>query len=211
MYLLTRVRTADPGKLAETIDWAVDTRNYVNAHSVFDVSLHLSVFGKPTGTLTFAAIIEGRAQWVTETQKLMADSAYMERTKRGAELFLAPPEDSLRHIIHMNRMSADDPRPALSQTWTAQIARFQFDAAIAWSIEVTDYVADLTGVGIGLATESYGDFGGVAWIASLSSPEQADALNEAMVADAGWRKMVENAADLFIDGRTKVWLNRTLP
>jgi hypothetical protein len=36
-------------------------------------------------------------------------------------------------------------------------------------------------------------------------------MNEQMLADEGWRTMVANVADVFIDGRTKVWLNRTLP
>jgi hypothetical protein len=211
MYLITRVRTADPGKLADAIEWSIDTRNYVNDHSAFEVSVHLSVFGKPTGTVTFATIVESRAQWISESQKLLGDSAYMDRTKRGAEVFLGPAEDSMRQILHVNGISVEGPRPPVTQTWTAQIARFQFDAAMAWAVEVTDYVVDLTGVGIALAAENYGDFGTLAWIAGPDSAEQADAMNEAMLADAGWRKMVANAADLFIDGKTRVWLNRTLP
>lgn len=211
MYLLTRVRTANPARLGEAVDWAVGARDYVNENSGLDVSVLLSVFGRPSGTFTYAAIVEGRSQWIEESGKLLADPAYLERTRRGAELFLGPAEDTMRQIIHMNGMSPDDPRPAMAQTWTAQISRFQFDAGVAWGIEVADYVAGLTGTGIALLADSYGDFGTLAWVAALESAQKADAMNEAMMADAGWRKMVADAADLFIDGKTKVWLNRALP
>jgi hypothetical protein len=211
MYLLTRVRTANPGRLIEAIEWATATRDYVNANSGLETSAHLGVFGRPVGCLTWAAFVESRAQYIAEGQKLLADPAYQERTRRGADLFLGPPEDHLRQIMHMKGISLADPRPAVSQTWTAQIAHFQFDGALAWSIDVSDYVADLTKTGVVLLADNYGDFGRLAWIAGFDSAEKADAVNETMLADAGWRKMVANAADLFIDGATRVWLNRTLP
>jgi hypothetical protein len=211
MYLASRVRAADPGRIFEALQWSAETRDYVNAHSGLTVSAHTAVFGRPIGTMTWAAIVENRAQWLAETQAMLNDANYQQLVRRGAELFSGPPEDSLRQIMHMSGMTVDAPRPPLTQTWSAVIQRFQFDAAMAFGVEVSDYVNKLTGAGLVLLAENYGDFGTLVWIAGLESPEQADSMNEQMLADEGWRTMVANVADLFIDGRTKVWLNRTLP
>jgi hypothetical protein len=210
MYLVTRMRTAEPGRLREAIEWCLDARDYVNANTALDVSMHASVFGLPSGTITAAGFVEGRGQWLAETDKILADSVYQEKLQRAAEL-LGPARDSFRQVLHLSGLSIGDPRPAITQNWSADIARFQFDAAMAWAIEVSDYVVGLTGVPIALLAEGYGNFGTLVWIAALDSAEKADQMNEAMLADAGWRKMVAQAADLFIDGQTKVWLNRTLP
>jgi len=209
MYLLTRVRTADPARIPEAIEWSMDARDYVNANSSLDVSLHASVFGLPNGSITYATFVEGRAQWLAESGKLLADPVYQEKVRLGADL-LAPAQDSLRQVLHLNGINIGDPRPAITQNWSADIARFQFDAAMAWGIEVTDHVVGLTGVPLALLAEHYGNFGTLVWIAALDSPQQADTMNEAIFADADWRKMVADAADLFIDGKTRVWLNRTL-
>lgn len=211
MYLLNRVRSADPGRIFEALQWSAETRDYVNAHSGLTVSAHTAVFGRPLGTMTWAAIVESRAQFLAESQALLEDTNYQQLARRGAELFAGPPEDSLRQIMHMSGITIDAPRPPLTQSWSAMIQRSQFDAAMGFAVEVSDYVNKLTGAGNVLVAECYGDFGNLVWIAGFESAEQADSVNEQMLADEGWRTMVANAADLFIDGRTKVWLNRTLP
>ena len=211
MYLVTRVRTADPAKFREALAWTIKARDYVNANSELEVSAHVSMFGRPVGTFQWATLVEGRGAWAAATSKLMNDSGYLDLAAEGGELFLGAANDTLRQIIHLNGMTESDPRPAFSQGWAAQIRELKFDAAIEWGVAITDHVAALTGARLVFLADNYGDFGTVTWIAGLDSAEQADAVNDMMFNDAEWKKRVAAAAaEYFIDGRTTVWLNRTL-
>jgi len=210
MYLVTRVRTANPARFREALAWALKTRDHVNANSDIEVSAHVSMFGRPVGTFQWATLVEGRGAWAAATSKLMNDSRYLDLMAEGGELFLGSAHDTLRQIIHLNGMAESDPRPAFSQGWAAQIREFKFDAAIEWGVAITDHVAALTGARLAFLVDNYGDFGTVTWIAGLDSAEQADAMNDMMINDAEWKKRLAAAAEFFIDGRTTVWLNRTL-
>ena len=211
MYLVTRVRTANPAKFRDALGWALKARDYVNANSDLEVSAHISMFGRPVGTFQWATLVSGRGAWAAATSELLNDPGYLDIVTEGGDLFLTSGNDTLRQIIHMNGMTENDPRPAFTQSWAAQIREFKFDAAIEWGVAITDHVAALTGARVAFLADNYGDFGTVTWIAGLDSADQADSMNDMMFNDAEWKKRVAVAgAELFIDGKTTVWMNRTL-
>lgn len=210
MYLVSRVRTATPGRLPEAIAWAEESLAHVHSHSSLQVAVGLNVFGRPAGTLVWGSMVDSRATWIEESSKMSADPGFVELGRRGAELFVGPAEDTIRQLVHLAGVSIEGGPPKYYQTWTAQIARFQFDEALAWGIAVSDYVNKLTGTGVLFMVDAYGSFGSVAWVAGTETAAALDATNDAMMGDAGWRKMVADAADLFIDGRTMVSLGRNI-
>lgn len=211
MYLVTRTRAAEPTRFREAMKFATDIRDFVNANTDLEVSAHLSVFGRPVGTFMWATFVEGRGTFADASVKLLGDPRYLELLDAGGPLFQNLGDDVLRQVVHIKGASETDPRPAFSQGWAAQVRDMKFDQALAWAVDITDYVSELTGVGLALLADGYGDFGTITWLARLDSAKQADAVNEKMMNDAEWRKRVAEAAELFIDGRTRVWLNRTLP
>jgi hypothetical protein len=91
MYLVSRVRAADPGRIFEALQWSAETRDYVNAHSGLTVSAHTAVFGRPIGTMTWAAIVDNRAQWLAETQDLLKDANYRSWCAEERNCFRARP------------------------------------------------------------------------------------------------------------------------
>lgn len=210
MYLFSRVRTARSSRIREAMAFARESRDFVNEHTDLDVSLHATMLGRPVGTLTWAALVVGRASVADTQATLMANPDYLAMAERGGELFESNGDDFLRQIVQMNGVEPDQPPPACSQGWSAQIANGQYDHAMAWAIDMGDYVAGLTGIGIVTMTDSYGHFGTITWVGTLESAQHADQVNEQLVADAEWVKRLNYAEDLFIPGSGRVWLNRRL-
>lgn len=210
MYLFTRVRTARSSRIRDAMAFAREARDFVNEHTDLNVSLHATMLGRPVGTLTWAGLVEGRANVADAQVALMANPDYLAMVERGGELFESNGDDFLRQIIQMNGIGPDQEPPACSQGWSAQIANGQYDHATAWAIDIAEYVAGLTGVGIATLTDSYGQFGTITWVGALDSAQHADTVNEQLVADAEWVKRLNYAEDLFIPGSGRVWLNRRL-
>lgn len=175
----------------------------------FDISFGVNIFGRPAGTFTWGAIVPGRAAWVDLGLQLAADEEYTNRVQQAAEFFIGPADDVIRQILHATAsFDMATGRPNIVQSWTAQIARMQLDAGIAWSIKVSDYVDKLVGHSLILLGDAYGDFGSVAWLLGADTVAQIDTINETMMGDAGWRELLLEASDLFIDGRTRSNLHR---
>ena len=210
MYLFTRVRTARASRLGDALAYAREARDFVNEHTDAEVSLHATVFGRPVGTLTWASLVEGRAQFADGQAALMTNPDYVAMVERGGELFEDNGEDFLRQFIHMNGIGPDQEPPVCSQGWSAQIANGQYDHATAWAVDIADHVAGLTGIGVATLADSYGPFGTITWVGALDSAQHADAVNEQLLADAEWVKRLNYAEDLFLPGSGRVWLNRRL-
>lgn len=208
-YLVARSRLAQPGRIAEATEFGLWARDHVHAASGLDVAFGVNVFGRPAGTFTWGAIVPGRAAWVALGLELLADAEYSERVQQAAELFIGPAEDAIRQILHTTpSFDMSRGRPNLVQSWTAQIARMRLDEGIAWSVKVADYVDQLTGHSLVFLGDAYGEFGSVAWLLGADNAAQIDTVNETMMSDPGWRRMVLEAGDLFIDGRTRSNLHR---
>lgn len=169
----------------------------------------MNLFGRPAGTFTWGGLVPDRDTYVSAGLQLAGDAEYSERVQRAAELFIGPAEDTIRQILYTTPgLDLATGRPNIVQSWTAQIARMRFDEGIAWSIKVSDYVEQLTGHSLIFLGDAYGEFGAVAWLLGGDNVAQLDAVNEKMMGDAGWRQMLVEAGDLFIDGRTRAHLQR---
>jgi hypothetical protein len=211
VYIVNRTRVAKPGKMGDAIASFQASRRLVQRFTGRELLLAAPVFGQRPGTLTMALVVEGRADWFDVLDRLRSDAEAVELEQR-TDCFEGPGEDSIRAVLHLGGVdpTKTDER-AFVQWWTSQIDHFRFDDAMAWAIGVADHVTGLTSVPVAVAADAYGDFGTIAWIASLRSAQQGDAMNEAMLGDATWRKMLADADGLFVPASTKVWLNRTIP
>lgn len=97
-----------------------------------------------------------------------------------------------------------------SQAWNAVIANGKLDRATEWAVEMAEYMAQITGIGIATLADSYGTFGGLTWIAAFDSAAQVDQVNEALTQEPEWIKRINDAEDLFLPGSGQVWLNRRI-
>lgn len=210
MYLFTRVRTARSSRIRDAMAFAREARDFVTQHTDLDVSLHATLWGRPVGTLTWAALVEGRAQVADVNVALMANPDYLAMIERGGELFESNGEDFLRQFIQMNGVGPDREPPACSQGWSAQIANGQYDHATAWAVDMADYVAGLTGIGMATLSDAYGQFGTITWVGAFDSAQHADTVNEQLAGDAEWVKRLNYAEDLFNPGSGRVWMNRRI-
>lgn len=210
MYLFTRVRTARTERFRDALAWAIEAKDHVSEATGLEISLYANVFGRPLGTLTWAALVENRADMSGKTMALMEDDDYWQIVARSGELFHDNGEDFLRLIIALDGMDEDADPPAASQAWTAQIANGQFDHAMDWGTDMGAFAHDITGVPMATLMDSYGDFGRMTWIAGFESPEHADQVNEQLMAESEWIKRLNYAEDLFLPGTGQVWLNRRI-
>lgn len=208
MYLFSRVRTAKVSRIRDARAWAATMRDLAADRTGIDVTLHSSVFGRPAGTFTWAALVEGRAALATMMGKLVDDDEYLDHVERSGEMFHGNPEDSFRLILQLDGIDTDGPAPMVSQAWSAQIANGQLDHATDWGTDIATYVYEVTGAPIVTMADAYGDFGRMTWIAAMDSPEHADRVNELLAQDPEYVKRVNYAEDLFIPGSGRMWLNQ---
>lgn len=210
MYLFTRNRTAKASRLKDAMAWAIETRDFVNKKTSFDVSLHAVAFGRPVGSFTWATFVDGRAQLADVLGQLMADPKYLTLAEKGGELFEDSGEDSFRQILTMQGMEEGADPPAFSQAWTSVIAPGQFDHATEWALDMGAYAHDLTGHPTATLADAYGEFGALTWIATFDEAAEVDTAAELLSGDAEWVKRLNYAEDLFLPGSGRVWLNRRI-
>ena len=120
MYLFTRVRTAKASRFRDALAWATEARDFVTANTDLDLSLYGTMFGRPVGTLTWGAMVEGRATTAATTAQMMSNPDYLDLSERSGDLFVDNGHDYLRQIIQMDGMDPEnvDP-PPFTQGWSA--------------------------------------------------------------------------------------------
>ena len=208
MYLFTRQVVVNPAHVRAGTAHALELLSYVNQKTELQVSLFQVLQGAPLGTLTFAYLTESYAKSVESTEALLRSDEYLEKVESGAGYFVGNPEDRLATVIHMAGERSGPPEAAAIVS--AQLEIEQTRKAVAWSVELADYLTNATGVPTAVLTSNVGQYGTISWLSygdSLLQLEEADSKTNA---DPGFLQRLEESAGFFVKGSATGGLSRKI-
>jgi hypothetical protein len=82
--------------------------------------------------------------------------------------------------------------------------------AMSWSLELTNYTANLTGTPVALLTSNYGQYGSVAWVSYGDSVGQLEQAQEKTNTDPGFLQRLADSEGLFVAGSGEGVLSRKI-
>lgn len=195
MYLFSRNAKAAPGKIFEAMAAAAEIGKKASATSGLDIQTWRHHFGQPMGSISWTCRVESHAEFAQASEKMIADSGYVEMQQAMSELIVEGEGDAFLQMV--TGVPADTPAKFYTTT-RATIAQGKLGEAMQWGAEITDYV--LTGVGRSGAffSSSYGGFSDVAWLIGHDSIEQVDEMAAWQAGDAEYVKRVDEGGVLFV-------------
>jgi hypothetical protein len=173
----------------------------VSRKTQLPVSLWATRLGAPVGTLTYTTMLQSLAELDAADSSLLADEEYLNYVAEFQPFVAGPPVDRAVEVVHSaggEYRRADV--GAVGNVVTAQVANARFGAAIKWSIEVADLVAEVTGHPGVLGRDVAGDFGTVVWIATMPDVGTLDTANEALGKDPRYLAKLDEMGDIFLPG-----------
>jgi hypothetical protein len=210
MYLFSRSARLAPGRMAEAMTWALNITEKANQISEVPVTLWSRVFSPGVGTLVWTAILEDLAALEATDTKLMADSGYLQLLDQGAAFASGDPvDDQLVSLVVTDRA------PEGSPTYASVVQTVLTGGAMAKGIELGAEIAQrvkaITGCRCSFAVAATGQFGGVEWITGYGSIEELERAQQAIQADAGFNKLLdEKASQVYLRGTTTQTVYRKL-
>ncbi len=198
MYLFTRINTMAGARIRDAIGFAGEITDYVNHHSDLEVSAHSFVFGRPPGTLAWSCLVESHAAMLAANATLNGDDSYLDQTSKAAELFLGPPEDMFREVLHVAGEVTGPSAYTSSVLATCNADRMA--DTVAWGMEMADLVHRVSGRACMFVGDAYGPFGGVGWLTGFDDAESLDTMRGALRDDADYVSHMGGSTGLFIPG-----------
>lgn len=198
MYLFQRMVTLRGGA-RKPAAWAVEMTQLVNAHGGIEVGLWSGVFGYPLGSFAWSARVESRAQLAEVMAKLMANDDYHACVEKGQEFVTTPGQDTLRQLIHGEKLSPTPPPLGAVATMTsATPSPGHIGQALAWGVEITTLHSSITGAPASFFADAYGSFGQLTWIETHADMAAVDAANDALQANSDYLASIDGAGALFV-------------
>ncbi len=208
MYLFTRQVVVNPAQLRAGMAHALDILGYVNEKTDLQVSLFQVLQGAPIGTLTFAYQTESYAASVEQTDVLTGSDEYLEKIESGAGLFLGNPEDRVANIIHLAGEVSGP--PAAAGFVSARLEVDHMTRALAWSVELADYLTNATGVPTAVMSSNIPDYGAITWLSFGESLAQLEEAESKTNADPSFLQRMEEAKGFFVPGSGVGGLSRKI-
>jgi len=208
MYLFTRRVVIDPAHFRAGMAHAIAMTEYVNQRTDLEVSLFQVLQGEPLGTLTFAYRTESFAASLESVDELLGSDEYLAKVEGGAGYFVGSPEDRLGTIVHITGEVSGP--PAAASVVTAAIDVPRVSRAMAWSVDLADYTANLSGVPIAVVTSNFGQYGRVSWVSYGQSVAQLEQSEEKINSDPGFLQRLADSAGFFVPGSGVAALSRRI-
>ena len=200
---------AKPGRGGELSAALGELRDVVSAAIDRPVYSWAVVAGAPTGSFAISTRAEGTGDLIDTLMTMNGNEDYQKLASNLSDLLAAPSQTSWMRVL-TSAGDVGDPKPVTVVT-TATVAVGHVGDAMAWSHEMTEYAAGLSGMGTMLATSAAGSFFDVAWISGAESGAAVDEANERLMADAGYLERMDNGDDLFVDGTVSRMVMARLP
>lgn len=178
--------------------FAVDIAEEVENASGVPIAAWTVLYGRPMGTVSWSAQVDAFADLATLTAKLGESSSYLDKVQAAAELWIPGSfEDRLANVVH----TAGTPGAVeYVSSLTAVAAPGRAGDAAAFGVEISDYVAQLTGCSLTFCVDAFADMGQVTWFLGYADAEAVDSAQAAIAADAGYQERADATADLFLAG-----------
>jgi hypothetical protein len=198
MYLFTRRIVVSPSHIRAGMAHAIAMTEYINQNTDLELSLFQALQGEPIGTLMFAYRTESFAASLESVDGLIASDEYLAKIEEGAGYFVGNAEDRLGKFLHIAGEVSGPPAAATVVTATIDVP--QVSKAMAWSLDLADYTANLTGVPVALLNSNYGQYGTLSWISYGQSIAQLELSQEKTNTDPGFLQRLADSEGLFVAG-----------
>ena len=116
MYIFSRSTIASLGRQFDAIPAAVGIAEMVTKVTGHELNVFVARFGAPQGSVMWSTRIESLVELQGITDKLMADSGYLEMIGSLDGLFMAPAEDRLGRVL---TAPIESSRTLSSQLWVS--------------------------------------------------------------------------------------------
>lgn len=197
MYLFSRARQAKADKFFEAVPGAVEIAAKVTQITDLEIYVWQTRFGAPVGTITWSCRLESQAQLMEATEKMMADATYVDMALALGEHYEGSAADQLVRVI----AGTPSPQPPkFIQMTTATMANGKYAEAMAWGVEMQEFVANELGTTSMFGKPTYGGFADVGWLLGAESAAQLDEFSAWEMSNTEYHERIQAAGGLFVEG-----------
>lgn len=198
MYLFTREATL-VGGLRRPLEYALEITEIVNDTIDLDVHLWSAGFGRPAGTYSWNAVVDGRGALGASTAALAANERYNETLERGQEYASGSATDTLRQLVHPAQLTGEGTAVGnFAEAITATPAEGQLGAAMGWAVEIAELASGISGVPVTVWADAYGTFGQVTWLIVYPDAAAVDEANDKLNSSAEYIGSIDGHGELFV-------------
>jgi hypothetical protein len=180
--------------------WAAEMNAYVSKKSGRPLALWSVGFGQPVGTVVWSLPVDSHADLQAAFAGLREDDGYYALLEKGAEFVTGPMVDTLREVVHGAPTPGGRSVGSVALLTTVTMSAERGADAVAWGVEMADYVTSVTGDRSMFLLDSYGTFGQATWIGAAADMAAVDAASAKMHTDPGYLKRLAASGGLFIPG-----------
>jgi hypothetical protein len=196
MYIFSRSTIAALGRQFDAIPAAVGVAELVTKLTGKELNVFVARFGAPQGSVMWSARTESMAEMQEVTDKLMADSGYLELVASMNGLFMAPAEDRLGRVL---TGPVDAPTSKYYGVTRAAMLNGKQAEAVAFGIKTAEYIGKSLGTMSAFTKSAYGGFNDVTWLVGFDSEADVDAFDDWQLSDSGYHEILAEAGDLFVE------------
>jgi len=202
--------TASPGKSGDLRSLVAEMRDVLGKESGQEWYAWAAITGRPYGTFLLSTRFDDFNDMIGSQMKVALSTEWASLTTKAAGVLAQPAPTMLSEVIAV----AGEPTAPKQFTLVtrAVVDRSAMMDAIAWSTQVAEHVAKVTGVSTTVTTSAAGRMFEVTWIGGVDTPQELDAMN-AINTDAEYLNMLAAAGSnqLFEQGVSERMLLAKLP
>ena len=202
MYIFGAELQARPGKAGAAGAVLTQIRDTVVNEIGHPGSAWVAVNGAPLGRYLLSTRLDNAAALVDLQMKLAQCEPYQTLVAENGDLWAGPTETHFGRALATAGEIGEQPKPFLSVT-QASMAGGHLADAMAWSGKVLEHVHKVTGLSGIMANSEAGALFDIYWMVGADSVAEWDAASDALLADADYVGMLDEAGDLFIPGSAR--------
>lgn len=196
MYIFSRSTIAALGRQFDAMPAAIGIAQLVTTITGHEVNVFTARFGAPQGSVMWTARTESMVELQGITDKLMADSGYLEMLESMDGLFMAPSEDRLGRVLSG---PLDAPTSKYYGVTRAAMANGKQADALAFGVRAAEYIGSSLGRQSAFTKSSYGGFNDVTWLVGFDTEADVDAFDDWQMTDSGYHAILDEAGGLFVE------------
>jgi hypothetical protein len=206
-FLFTRSVQLGRGNVLDATAWSVKMTEKVNAISETPVRLWTTVMSADVGRLTWTSPTEDLSTITVLQDKLLADSGYLDLVEEGTSYTNgAAPIDALVRMVHADFGNAASAK--YSTLVRAVLAPGNLASGVPLGVEIATRAKAITGRPTSFGVAQTGVYGEVGWVALYDSIDEVQAAGDALAADAGFAKLLDDNAGTWLAGLSTQVISR---
>jgi hypothetical protein len=206
-YLFTRSVQLGRANVLESMAWSVKITEKANAVSETPIALWSSTMSPDFGRLTWSTAVEDLASITAMQDKLLADPGYLDLAEEGTGFTDGTgATDGLVRLVHADREGVETAQ--FSTVVRTVVAPGAWVSGTVLGVEIAQRAKGVTGRPTSFGVSQSGTYGEVGWVTLHDSIDQVQAASEALAADAGFAKLLDDNAATWIPGSGTQVINR---